>query len=153
MNISDVMGTLFWMLQLTMLYVKLIELSRRTCLQYNRIVLNNTCRGGLTEWLRSLIGNQVRRNSPVGSSPMSSARKALEILSSRAFFMASVLGTAGYSLCCPGERDLNTSIFKLFSSFFPCRPVITVIIKSCSGIIVTNIILYGPDVHVRVNKR
>ena len=29
--------------------------------------------GGLTEWLRSLIGNQVRRNSPVGSSPMSSA--------------------------------------------------------------------------------
>ena len=30
-------------------------------------------RGGLTEWLRSLIGNQVRRNSPVGSSPMSSA--------------------------------------------------------------------------------
>ena len=29
--------------------------------------------GGLTEWLRSLIGNQVRCNSPVGSSPMSSA--------------------------------------------------------------------------------
>ena len=110
-------------------------------------------RGGLTEWLRSLIGNQVRRNSPVGSSPMSSAIKALEILSSRAFFMASVLGTAGYSLCCPGERDLNTSIFKLFSSFFPCRPVITVIIKSCSGIIVTNIVLYGPDVHIRINKR
>ena len=30
--------------------------------------------GGLTEWLRSLIGNQVRCNSPVGSSPMSSAK-------------------------------------------------------------------------------
>ena len=29
--------------------------------------------GGLTEWLRSRIGNAVRRNSPVGSSPMSSA--------------------------------------------------------------------------------
>ena len=87
------------------------------------------------------------------SSPMSSARKALEILSSRAFFMASVLGTDGYSLCCPGERDLNAGIFKLFSSFFPCRPVITVVIKSCSGIIVTNIVLYGPDVHIRINKR
>ena len=35
--------------------------------------------GGLTEWLRSLIGNQVRRNSPVGSSPMSSAIKSLGI--------------------------------------------------------------------------
>ena len=54
--------------------------------------------------------------------------KALEILSARAFFMASVLGTAGYSLCCPGERDLNTSIFKLSGSFFPCRSVITVIV-------------------------
>ncbi len=32
-----------------------------------------TCCGGLTERLRSLIGNQVRCNSPVGSSPMSSA--------------------------------------------------------------------------------
>ena len=31
--------------------------------------------GGLTEWLRSRIGNAVRCNSPVGSSPMSSARK------------------------------------------------------------------------------
>ena len=31
--------------------------------------------GGLTEWLRSLIGNQVRCNSPVGSSPMSSAKR------------------------------------------------------------------------------
>ena len=111
------------------------------------------CCGGLTERLRSLIGNQVRCNSPVGSSPMSSARKALEILSSRAFFMASVLGTDGYSLCCPGERDLNTSIFKLFSPFFPCRSIITVIIKSCSGIIVTNIVLYGPDVNIRINKR
>lgn len=67
--------------------------------------------------------------------------------------LASVLGTAGYSLCCPGERYLNTSIFKLFSSFFPCRPVITVVIKSCSGIIVTNIVLYGPYVHIRINKR
>ena len=86
-------------------------------------------------------------------SSLFSARKALETLSSRAFFMASVLGTVGYSLSCPGERDLNTSIFKLFSPFFPCRSVITIIIKSCSGIIVTNIILYGPDVHVRINKR
>ena len=34
--------------------------------------------GGLTEWLRSLIGNQVRRNSPVGSSPMSSAKRTLQ---------------------------------------------------------------------------
>ena len=31
--------------------------------------------GGLTEWLRSRIGNAVRCNSPVGSSPMSSASK------------------------------------------------------------------------------
>ena len=31
--------------------------------------------GGLTEWLRSLIGNQVRCNSPAGSSPVSSAKK------------------------------------------------------------------------------
>jgi len=80
-------------------------------------------------------------------------KKALELSISKAFFMASVLGTDGYSLCCPGERDLNAGIFKLFSSFFPCRPVITVIIKSCSGIIVTNIILYGPDVNIRINKR
>ena len=36
-----------------------------------KVILN----GGLTEWLRSLIGNQVRCNSPVGSSPMSSAIK------------------------------------------------------------------------------
>ena len=36
-------------------------------------------RGGLTEWLRSLIGNQVRRNSPVGSSPMSSAIEARDL--------------------------------------------------------------------------
>ena len=40
----------------------------------NIIELNKISHGGLTERLRSLIGNQVRRNSPVGSSPMSSAR-------------------------------------------------------------------------------
>ncbi len=43
------------------LYVKLLEAKM------------NKRRGGLTEWLRSLIGNQVRRQRPVGSSPMSSA--------------------------------------------------------------------------------
>ena len=35
---------------------------------------HNNKYGGLTEWLRSSPGKRVRCNSPVGSSPMSSAR-------------------------------------------------------------------------------
>ena len=42
--------------------------------------------GGLTEWLRSLIGNQVRRQRPVGSSPMSSANiKTAAVYNGRCF--------------------------------------------------------------------
>lgn len=43
--------------------------------------------GGLTERLRSLIGNQVRCNSPVGSSPMSSATENLETQLFQGFFI------------------------------------------------------------------
>ncbi len=46
-------------------------------------------------------GSRTCLNSSSSSSPMSSAIKALEILSSRAFFMASVLGTVGYSYAAP----------------------------------------------------
>lgn len=38
-------------------------------------ITNQQTFGGLTEWLRSSLGMRVRCNSPVGSSPMSSARK------------------------------------------------------------------------------
>ena len=80
-------------------------------------------------------------------------RQMPEISTIPGFFRGLRIGYSWVQLCCPGERDLNTSIFKLSGSFFPCRSVITVIVQSSSGIIVTNIILYGSYVHVRVNKR
>ena len=58
------------------LYVKLLEAKM------------NKRRGGLTEWLRSLIGNQVRRQRPVGSSPMSSAKKQCLIQNRRCFYFS-----------------------------------------------------------------
>ena len=50
--------------------------------------------GGLTEWLRSRIGNAVRCNSPVGSSPMSSARKRKrQVLTCLFLFLVKYNGT------------------------------------------------------------
>ena len=51
-------------------FLKLVLKFGHICDRLIKVILH----GGLTEWLRSLIGNQVRCNSPVGSSPMSSAK-------------------------------------------------------------------------------
>lgn len=63
--------------------------------------------GGLTEWLRSSLGMRVRCNSPVGSSPMSSARKSS--FSKLLFFLSKTWArTHGVRVLRPCPADCET---------------------------------------------